>query len=202
MRTLSPSVLSFHNSVIEEDKENESPAHSPSAIGQEMKSPSQVSLNFDYGADAVDIGTEEQSEYEPLYNIQRIDTDANLSRTLAKASDGLTEKKKYFTNTMINSLFQSGVSSATTLKGSTHPSLQKATNLFFDQICGDLEAYALHSGTTDINKKEVELLMTRQRVLDEDTSLEALAHEHLPRELWDQLCVSALADNYLYPQRR
>lgn len=39
----------------------------------------------------------------------------------------------------------------------------------------------------------------RQGLLTEQTSLEALAHEYLPREMWDSICVSALAHNELYP---
>ncbi|ORZ22610.1 hypothetical protein BCR42DRAFT_171733 [Absidia repens] len=137
-----------------------------------------------------------------LWIIMALRNKANLSRTMIKCSDNLPEIRKYFGNPMLRSLFQSGVSNGTTLPTAVNPALEQATSLFFDQLCDDLEAYALHNGTTDINKKEVELLMTRQRVLDENTSLEVLAHEHLPRELWDQLCVSALADNYLYPERR
>lgn len=32
--------------------------------------------------------------------------------------------------------------------------------------------------------------------------MESLAHKHLPRELWDEICVSALANNELHPNRQ
>lgn len=46
------------------------------------------------------------------------------------------------------------------------------------------------------------ILVSRQRLLEGDTDLEALAYEHLPREYWDQICVSAMGNNYLYPRPR
>jgi hypothetical protein len=44
--------------------------------------------------------------------------------------------------------------------------------------------------------------VSRQRLLEGNTDLEALAYEHLPREYWDQICVSAMGNNYLYPRPR
>jgi hypothetical protein len=32
--------------------------------------------------------------------------------------------------------------------------------------------------------------------------MESLAHKLLPRELWDEICVSALANNQLHPHRQ
>lgn len=39
----------------------------------------------------------------------------------------------------------------------------------------------------------------RQRILSEKTTVEQLAYKCLPRELYDKISVSALAQNVLYP---
>lgn len=41
----------------------------------------------------------------------------------------------------------------------------------------------------------------RQRMLSDKASLESLIYKHLPREYWDDLIVSALADNVLSTER-
>ncbi|KAI9301059.1 hypothetical protein BJ944DRAFT_272040 [Cunninghamella echinulata] len=77
--------------------------------------------------------------------------------------------------------------------------LEKISDTYLKQLCHDLETYADHAGRNEITSDDLELLMLRQRLITDNKSLEALAHENLPRELWDEICVSALADNYLYP---
>ncbi|KAI9280156.1 hypothetical protein BC943DRAFT_340294 [Umbelopsis sp. AD052] len=73
---------------------------------------------------------------------------------------------------------------------------------FFAQASEDLSVYAGHAGRTMIQETDVECLMRRQRLLNDKVSMESLAHKLLPRELWDEICVSALANNQLHPHRQ
>ncbi|KAI8993583.1 hypothetical protein BDB01DRAFT_334017 [Pilobolus umbonatus] len=85
---------------------------------------------------------------------------------------------------------------------SCHPDeFGKIASLFYDQLTDDLMTYKKHSDEhqDEITEEDILLLMQRQRLIHSKSSLESLAHECLPREYWDLLCVSALAENILYP---
>lgn len=108
------------------------------------------------------------------------------------------------------------------LEADVQKKIEEASNLFLEQLADDLSTYADHARRGMITPDDVTLLMKRfvleksiiqyalkelnfisihrQGLLTEQTSLEALAHERLPRELWDSICVSALAHNALYPE--
>ncbi|ORY95255.1 hypothetical protein BCR43DRAFT_296462 [Syncephalastrum racemosum] len=79
--------------------------------------------------------------------------------------------------------------------------INQVTSMFFEQVMGDLNAYAEHAGRDVVISGDVELLMHRQGQLSDTSSVEALAHDFLPRELYDRICVSALANNELYPDK-
>ncbi|KAI9312100.1 hypothetical protein BX666DRAFT_851826 [Dichotomocladium elegans] len=79
--------------------------------------------------------------------------------------------------------------------------LTHITNIFFEQAMDNLASYAKHAGRNSIMDVDAKLLLKRQEVLHDKTCLEALAHQHLPRELWDELCVSATAYNVVYPYK-
>ncbi|KAG2185385.1 hypothetical protein INT44_002176 [Umbelopsis vinacea] len=80
--------------------------------------------------------------------------------------------------------------------------IMEASHQFFAQASEDLSVYAGHAGRTMIQETDVECLMRRQRLLNDKVSMESLAHKLLPRELWDEICVSALANNQLHPHRQ
>ncbi|KAG0168832.1 hypothetical protein DFQ28_004202 [Apophysomyces sp. BC1034] len=75
----------------------------------------------------------------------------------------------------------------------------RRSELFFDQMVNDLQKQADHEEQGQITAEHVKKLMERQNILNSKMTFEALAHQHLPRELWDVMCTSALADNVLYP---
>ncbi|KAH8553060.1 centromere kinetochore component CENP-T-domain-containing protein [Umbelopsis sp. PMI_123] len=80
--------------------------------------------------------------------------------------------------------------------------VMEASHQFFAQASEDLSVYAGHAGRTMIQEDDVQCLMRRQRLLNDKVSMESLAHKLLPRELWDEICVSALANNELHPHRQ
>ncbi|GAA5798058.1 hypothetical protein HPULCUR_003457 [Helicostylum pulchrum] len=51
-------------------------------------------------------------------------------------------------------------------------------------------------------KRTLMLICFRQQVLDAKTTVEQLAHKHLPRELTEAICTSALEQNILNPRKR
>ncbi|KAI8377596.1 uncharacterized protein BYT42DRAFT_546264 [Radiomyces spectabilis] len=86
------------------------------------------------------------------------------------------------------------------LDASGKAKLSEVTELFFEQLADDLNTYSNHAGRDEILFEDMILLMQRQKFITDKVSLESLAHENLPRELWDKLCVSAVANNNLYPE--
>ncbi|KAG0229651.1 hypothetical protein BGW42_001412 [Actinomortierella wolfii] len=63
--------------------------------------------------------------------------------------------------------------------------ITEASHLFFEQVSGDLAAYAAHAGRRTIDDSDVECLMRRLRLTNSKVSLESLLHRYLPRELRD-----------------
>ena len=66
-------------------------------------------------------------------------------------------------------------------------SLEKASNLFFENVAGDLKAYAKHAGRKTIDESDAMMLMQRQRVVSEKVTVAALAETHLHRELYTEV---------------
>ncbi|KAI9030873.1 hypothetical protein CLU79DRAFT_359523 [Phycomyces nitens] len=85
------------------------------------------------------------------------------------------------------------------IESSATQKIIEASELFFEQMADDLKAYTKHAGRKKVTCQDLKLLMKRQYQLTDKRTLETLAHEYLPRELWDLVCVSAIADNELYP---
>lgn len=78
--------------------------------------------------------------------------------------------------------------------------LSVISDAFYQQATNDLLAYAQHAKRRTISKEDVITLLRRQGKITKDTPVEQLAHKYLPRELWDEFCVSALAYNELHPK--
>ncbi|KAG9379026.1 Histone-fold containing protein [Pyrenophora tritici-repentis] len=65
--------------------------------------------------------------------------------------------------------------------------LVRTTNDFFEQISGDLAAYAQHGGRKMIEESDVVALMKRTRTTTDSSTSFSLAQKMLPRELLQQL---------------
>ncbi|KAL2166588.1 hypothetical protein VTG60DRAFT_2483 [Thermothelomyces hinnuleus] len=65
--------------------------------------------------------------------------------------------------------------------------IMQASDWFFEQLGEDLQAYAKHAGRKTIDESDVLTLMKRQRQINPNTTLFALAQRHLPRELLQEL---------------
>ncbi|KAK4124940.1 hypothetical protein N657DRAFT_570515 [Parathielavia appendiculata] len=65
--------------------------------------------------------------------------------------------------------------------------IMQASDWFFEQLGEDLQAYAKHAGRKTIDESDVLTLMKRQRQINPNTTVFALAQRHLPRELLQEL---------------
>ncbi|KAI5298131.1 hypothetical protein KEM56_004291 [Ascosphaera pollenicola] len=73
------------------------------------------------------------------------------------------------------------------LNKETIKALDQATDWFFEQLSSDLSAYAAHANRKTIDESDVVTLMRRQRVVNKNTSVFALAQRNLPGELIQDL---------------
>ncbi|KAI0011404.1 centromere kinetochore component CENP-T-domain-containing protein [Xylariaceae sp. FL0662B] len=73
----------------------------------------------------------------------------------------------------------------------TLDAIMQATDWFFEQLGDDLSAYARHAGRKTIDESDMITLMRRQRQTSASTTPFALAQRHLPRELLQELRMSA-----------
>ncbi|ODQ66713.1 hypothetical protein NADFUDRAFT_50623 [Nadsonia fulvescens var. elongata DSM 6958] len=73
--------------------------------------------------------------------------------------------------------------SSTKISSDAFEAIELASNTFFQQVSQDLGEYAKHASRKTIALADVELLMKRQRLVDEKTSIFTLAHRYLPAEL-------------------
>jgi histone H3/H4 len=62
-----------------------------------------------------------------------------------------------------------------------------ASDLYFDQVMGDLAEYSDHAKRKTIDKSDVIQLMRRQRLINQSASPFTLAHRLLPAELLDKI---------------
>lgn len=65
--------------------------------------------------------------------------------------------------------------------------IERASDWFFEQVSGDLAAYAQHAGRKQIREDDVIGVMRRQRVLDGRNTVFSLAQRMLPRELVQEI---------------
>ncbi|KAI7904608.1 uncharacterized protein BX663DRAFT_502948 [Cokeromyces recurvatus] len=116
-------------------------------------------------------------------------------------NDTIEPSRDILTNTKVKQLFDSRLNHEKNTRVGAHH-FQKITTLFFNQLVDDLLSYKNNQAAEDqdeISDKDMILLMQRQRLISDKSSLEALAHKFLPREYSDLVCQSALAYNQLYP---
>ncbi|KAM9301721.1 centromere protein T [Gastrophryne carolinensis] len=70
---------------------------------------------------------------------------------------------------------------------------------YLDQLTGDLAAYTAHANRKTITGADLELLMKRQRLVTDTTSLNVLIERHLPLEYRKLLIPCATSGNKVFP---
>ncbi|KAI8084535.1 uncharacterized protein BX664DRAFT_337202 [Halteromyces radiatus] len=204
-----PSPIDEHQSNLSIN--NEIISSSPSPIQQDL-SINEAQQTMDIGSPSWSFDQpyaspshDSNSNQDGRTNQKRIDPEANFAARMIAERNSTERNSKLYGIVASNTakcVFASGLPSGMKMTVDTQKAIEEATDYYFTQLCDDLKAYADHTGTIKISKREMDLLMTRQRLVTENTSLNELAHRHLPRDFWDEQCVSALAYNYLYPRNR
>ncbi|CAJ0939110.1 unnamed protein product [Ranitomeya imitator] len=76
--------------------------------------------------------------------------------------------------------------------------VEKCLDLYMDQVASDLGAYAAHAKRKTITRADMELLMKRQRLVTDTTSLNVLIEKHLPMECRKLLIPCAKSGNQIF----
>ncbi|XP_077144380.1 centromere protein T [Ranitomeya variabilis] len=78
--------------------------------------------------------------------------------------------------------------------------VEKCLDLYMDQLASDLGAYTAHAKRKTITRADMELLMKRQRLVTDTTSLNVLIEKHLPLECRTLLIPCAKGGNQVFPK--
>ncbi|KAM5137881.1 centromere protein T isoform 2-T2 [Mantella aurantiaca] len=78
--------------------------------------------------------------------------------------------------------------------------VEELLEMFLDQMTGDLAAYTAHANRKTITLADLELLMKRQRLVTDATSLNVLIEKHLPMECRKLLISCATSGNQVFPK--
>ncbi|XP_027474982.1 centromere protein T isoform X3 [Zalophus californianus] len=70
---------------------------------------------------------------------------------------------------------------------------------YFQHLCDDLEVFAAHAGRKTVRPEDLELLMRRQGLVNDQVSLHVLVERHLPLEYRQLLIPCAFSGNSVFP---
>ncbi|XP_069822052.1 centromere protein T [Dendropsophus ebraccatus] len=77
--------------------------------------------------------------------------------------------------------------------------VEKCLDLYVNQLAVDLSTYSAHASRKTITRADVELLMKRQRLVTDTTSLNVLIEKHLPLECRRLLIPCVVGGNKVFP---
>ncbi|XP_075138007.1 centromere protein T [Leptodactylus fuscus] len=78
--------------------------------------------------------------------------------------------------------------------------VEKCLDRHMDQLAADLSTYTAHANRKTITRADMELLMKRQRLVTDTTSLNVLIEKHLPLECRTLLIPCAMSGNKVFPK--
>ncbi|XP_075796641.1 centromere protein T isoform X3 [Pelodiscus sinensis] len=79
--------------------------------------------------------------------------------------------------------------------------VEKCVEVYFGQLCKDLEAYTSHAGRKTVEEADLELLMRRQGLVTDKMPLRVLIERHLPLEYRKLLIPVAMSGNKVIPRK-
>ncbi|XP_043456796.1 centromere protein T [Prionailurus bengalensis] len=77
--------------------------------------------------------------------------------------------------------------------------VEKCLDKYFQHLCDDLEVFAAHAGRKTVRPEDLELLMRRQGLVNDQVSLHVLVERHLPLEYRQLLIPCAFSGNTVFP---
>ncbi|XP_056382271.1 centromere protein T isoform X5 [Hyla sarda] len=78
--------------------------------------------------------------------------------------------------------------------------VDKCLELYVNQLAVDLSAYTAHANRKTVTRADMELLMKRQRLVTDTTSLNVLIEKHLPLDCRRLLIPCAMSGNKVFPK--
>ncbi|XP_044125556.1 centromere protein T isoform X2 [Bufo gargarizans] len=78
--------------------------------------------------------------------------------------------------------------------------VEKCLDLYVNQLAVDLSTYTAHANRKTVTRADLELLMKRQRLVTDVTSLNVLIEKHLPLECRALLIPCAMSGNKVFPK--
>ncbi|XP_016056220.1 PREDICTED: centromere protein T isoform X3 [Miniopterus natalensis] len=77
--------------------------------------------------------------------------------------------------------------------------VEKCLDKYFQRLCDDLDVFAAHAGRKTVRLEDLELLMRRQGLVNDQISLHVLVERHLPLEYRQLLIPCAFSGNAVFP---
>ncbi|XP_045670957.1 centromere protein T isoform X4 [Ursus americanus] len=77
--------------------------------------------------------------------------------------------------------------------------VEKCLDKYFQHLCDDLEVFAAHAGRKTVKPEDLELLMRRQGLVNDQVSLHVLVERYLPLEYRQLLIPCAFSGNSVFP---
>ncbi|XP_029780033.1 centromere protein T [Suricata suricatta] len=77
--------------------------------------------------------------------------------------------------------------------------VEKCLDKYFQHLCDDLEVFSTHAGRKTVRPEDLELLMRRQGLVNDQVSLHVLVERHLPLEYRQLLIPCAFSGNSVFP---
>ncbi|XP_022367236.1 centromere protein T isoform X5 [Enhydra lutris kenyoni] len=77
--------------------------------------------------------------------------------------------------------------------------VEKCLDKYFQHLCDDLEVFSAHAGRKTVRPEDLELLMRRQGLVNDQVSLHVLVERHLPLEYRNLLIPCAFSGNSVFP---
>ncbi|XP_067853934.1 centromere protein T isoform X3 [Heptranchias perlo] len=87
------------------------------------------------------------------------------------------------------------------VKKEAFTAVEKCLELYFKQLCEDVDVYSKHAKRKTIEKEDLELLMKRQGFVTAKTPLNVLIEHHLPMECREKLIPMAVSGSKIIPKK-
>ncbi|XP_062923631.1 uncharacterized protein cenpt [Mobula hypostoma] len=87
------------------------------------------------------------------------------------------------------------------VKKETFTAVDRCLELYFKQLCADMDVYSRHAKRRTIEKEDLELLMKRQGFVTAKMPLNVLIENHLPMECREKLIPMAVSGSKIIPKK-
>ncbi|XP_078067081.1 uncharacterized protein LOC144492665 isoform X2 [Mustelus asterias] len=108
-------------------------------------------------------------------------------------------KKTILPNSFVKSVFTHYAKMR--VKKETFAVVEQCLELYFEQLCDDVDVYSKHAKRRTVEKEDLELLMKRQGFVTAKAPLNVLIEHHLPMECREKLIPMAVSGSKIIPKK-